>query len=394
MKLRIISEALFIAQLSGLLFFFYHSAFAFMGGVDETEAEEVNVETSIEFSSTSDSQEIINFSIIEDIARAKALLENERCDFQIIKSKRTRKKGKNELGDFAILLAIENLKSRDIRVIRIHPKLGAKSDGIVVERGKSNGVNTNFTIVYPEHHVVLAIKRPARHGSTFKAAVYTPYTEALDIAELRNAGLDYLKQTLRAAKEDLIAKKVMPLSGDQFLPDNFSLALAIIEHIDPLKFESGRYAPEKLINETLVILGANKQDAYRFSASKAGARGLFQFIPSTYERIVRLYPQAGLHKDFAQGMEDHVNAAKASFLLFDADMRVLEDGKKVELISDPHGLGRFIASAYNCGSGKTKVTMDRYGQNWTARVPAETRIYLRKFASAWKWLHDRLQKVR
>ncbi len=96
--------------------------------------------------------------------------------------------------------------------------------------------------------------------------------------------------------------------------------LAIIEHIDPGKFLSGKYTPEKLINETLVILGTNKQNAYRYSRSKAGAMGLFQFMPGTYKRIQNLYPGAGLNRDFVRGMENHQNAAKASFLLFDADM--------------------------------------------------------------------------
>jgi hypothetical protein len=298
------------------------------------------------------------------------------------------KKGvKNELGDFNILLAIENLKTRKIQVVTVHPKFGARAEGVAIDPGKSNGVNTKFTIVYPEHHIVLALKRPVRHGTSFKEAVYTPYSEGLDIPDVRKAGLEYLKNVLSKAKSDLIERNVRPLSGDRFIDDDVSLTLAIIEHIDPQKFESGKYTAERLIHETLVIMGTNKQSAYRYSASKAGARGLFQFIPDTYKRIARLYPRAGLENDFIHGMEDHENAAKASFLLFDADLRALNNGRKDQIMNDPRALGRFLASAYNCGAGRTKGAMDRHGGNWCSGVPSETQIYLKKYDVVWEWLH-------
>lgn len=350
----------------------------------EDEYEEVNVEESIEFTSSFQTQDLITFNIFEDIARARDLLERKKCGFQVVKKKKGKK---NELGDFSILLAIENVKTRDIKVIRVHPRLGANSDGVVVEPGKANGVNTKFTIVQPEHHVVLALRRPVRHGTTFKEVIYTPFSDGLDIPAVRDAGLEYLKNVLRDAKSDLVKRGVKPLSCNTFLSDETSVALAIIEHIDPLKFESGKYTPEKLIHETLVILGTNRQDAYCYSASKAGARGLFQFIPKTYKRMEQLYPQAGLNKDFIKGMEDHVNGAKASLLLFDADLRVVTNGKKDQLMDDSQALGRFLASAYNCGSGKTRNAMDRYGESWFLNLPAETQIYLKKFDAVWDWMY-------
>ncbi len=395
---------------SSLIFFSWLYSSAYMAEEDGHETEEANIEDSIEFASSSESHDAINFNIFEDIARAKELLENEKCGFQIVRTKkvikevktRKSKKGKKpkkivltktikktELGEFNILLAIENVKDRRIQIVSVHPKFGAKTENAVVEPGKSNGVNTKFTITYPEHHIVLAIKRPVRQGETFKEVVYTPYSESLDIPEIRKAGLDYLKGLLENAKYDLVRRRVEPLSGDRFIADDVSLTLAIIEHIDPLKFQSGKYTTEKLVNETLVIMGTNKQTAYRYSTSKAGARGLFQFIPDTYKRIVRLYPRAGLKHDFIQGMDDHENAAKASLLLFDADMRALNNGRKEQLKNNAQALGKFLASAYNCGAGKTKSAMDKYGEKWCSKVPAETKIYLEKYDAVWEWLHHR-----
>jgi hypothetical protein len=392
---------------ASFVFLSLHPSCAYITGIDidEDEAEEIAVENSIEFSSPSQSHDVINFNIFEDIARARAILEKQNAGFQVVRLKKEKKSGKgkkkktekreqNALGEFTILLAIEDVKTREIRVVKVHPKFGARSDNIVVEPGKSNGVNTKFTILYPEHHIVLALKRPVRQGLSFREVVYTPYSEGLDIPEVRRAGFEYLKNILARAKHDLIRKRVTPLSASSFIADDVSLTLAIIEHIDPLKFESVEFTTEKLIHETLVILGTNKENAYRYSASKAGARGLFQFIPDTYRRIARLYPRAELKRDFIPGMEDHENAAKASFLLFDADMRILSNGEKEQILSQPQALGRFLASAYNCGSAKTKGTMDRHGENWCSRVPGETQIYLKKYDAVWDWLHHQPQAIR
>ncbi len=413
--------------ISGSFLFSFHlpsSATVIESDEADEEEENLDVEESIEFATPSTTKDLITFDIFEDITRARALLEPMKCGFTVVpsrsavrskpavksksaakskpgtKSKKVKKKGKsrgktaqsrrsvikNELGEFTILLAIENVKTREIQVVKVHPKLGAKSEGILIEPGKSNGVNTKFTIVYPEHHIVLALKRPVRHGTTFKEVVYTPYSDGLDIPQVTHAGLQYLKNTVSAAKNDLLRRNVTPLSCDKFVENDISVALAIIEHIDPQKIESGKYTAEHLIHETLVIMGTNKQNAYRYSRSKAGAQGLFQFIPDTYKRIVRLYPEARLHDDFAFGMEDHVNAAKAAFLLFDADTRVLANGKKARLINEPDAWGRFLASAYNCGSGRTRGAMDRNGDNWCRSVPAETQIYIKKYDAVREWL--------
>ncbi len=388
------------------------------------EEENVDLEESIEFTSPSRTRDLITFDILKDIERAKALLEPMKCGFTVVavksgpepaapekkkvtkkqkkglkaqKAKKGKKKAtlaasrrpvRNELGEFSILLAVENITTREIKVIRVHPKLGAESEGVLAVPGKSNGVNTKFTIVYPEHHVVLALKRPVRQGASFKEVVYTPYSDNLDIAQVRQTGLDYLRSTVRAAKMDLLRRKVVPLSCDRFVPDDIPLTLAIIEHIDPVRFESGKYTAEQLIHETLVIIGTNKGDAYAYSKSKAGAQGLFQFIPDTYKRIARLYPQAGLHEDFVEGMRDHVNAAKASFLLFDADTGVLNDDKREQMLRQSDAWGRFLASAYNCGSGKTRKAMDKTGRNWTLSVPSETQIYVKKYDVVRDWLRQ------
>jgi len=365
---------------------------------DDNEEIESAIEESIEIATPSGKRENINFNIFEDIARARAMLEKQSCGFHVVrvksvkKVKKGKKKwktvttyGKPELGQFNVLLAVENVPTRQIQIVKIHPRLGGRAENAVIEPGKANGVNTKFTIVSQEHHIVLALKRPVRSTSSFKEVIYTPYSEGIDIPALRQAGMDYLKTIIGNAKNDLFRRQVKARSCNDFIDNDISTVLAIIEHIDPGKFMGGKYTVEKLINETLVILGANKHNAYRYSRSKAGAMGLFQFMPGTYKRIQNLYPNAGLIPDFTSGMENHENAAKASFLLFDADMHVLSDAKRQRLLDDPAALGRFLASAYNCGPGRTRGSMERQGDNWASAVPLETQIYLQKFDAVLTW---------
>ncbi|MHB8110117.1 MAG: transglycosylase SLT domain-containing protein [Syntrophorhabdaceae bacterium] len=378
---------------------FQTTAPSFAQIADDDQEIETDIEESIEIATPKAGRtENINFNIFEDIARARAMLEKQSCGFNVVrvksvkKVKKGKKKwktvvsyGKPELGSFNVLLAVENVPTRQIQIVKIHPRLGGRAENAVIEPGKANGVNTKFTIISQDHHIVLALKRPVRSTSSFKEVIYTPYSEGIDIPAVRQAGLQYLKTIIGDAKDDLIRRRVQPRSCNNFIDNDISMILAIIEHMDPGKFMSGKYTPEKLINETLVILGANKQNAYRYSRSKAGAMGLFQFMPGTYKRIQNLYPAAGLIPDFTRGMENHQNAAKASFLLFDADMNVINDAKRQRLLDDPAALGRFLASAYNCGPGRTRGSMERHGDNWTSAIPSETQVYLQKFDSVLNW---------
>ena len=161
---------------------------------------------------------------------------------------------------------------------------------------------------------------------------------------------------------------------DLVSPD-VALVLSIIEHIDPTR--SRRESIEKLINEVLVIIAANKEKAYAYSVSKAKARGLFQFIPRTYGAIRSQYPKAELIPNFVSGMNHHVNAAKASLLLFDSDLSALPREKRVDLLKNKVALAEYLAIAYNSGSRRA-VRAYQSGSISTRGLPAETVIYVEK----------------
>src|SRR5208282_3716661 len=120
-----------------------------------------------------------------------------------------------------------------------------------------------------------------------------------------------------------------------------------------------------------------------YSKSPAGARGLFQLIPETYKSLQKKYPRSGLKENFVSGCADHINAAKASLLLFDSDLADLPRARLLALGKNPRAVGRYLAAAYNCGSRRVDRSTRECREEWTCRLPEETKTYLRKFDVAW-----------
>ncbi len=285
------------------------------------------------------------------------------------------------------LLAVEDLKERNIREVLVSAD-GRVTEGFDVRIVRRNGVGSRFEIAYPENMVVLALRTTVRAGgNSFREVVYTPYSPQIDTPQVRRAGLDYLTTQIALAGKDLERRQTR-LYGFQRLstdiPTDVSLALSIIEHIDPARFRSCPKGKETdLVHEVLTIMGANTVNAYAYSRSSAGAMGLFQIIPPTYKRLRSKYPQAGLIKDFITGCTDHVNAAKASLLLFDSDLSDLPDRHLPLIAKDLKTVGMYLAAAYNCGSKRVEKSVKLCGSEWTCRLPLETKIYLDKFYIIW-----------
>lgn len=315
--------------------------------------------------------------ILSDIRKAQRLLETKEAGFLIQEKTAKGKKSKKwEVKDFSVLLAVQHPDNR-IKIISVDPK-AKKSEPpeYIIDWSRPNGVNTDFTIIQPQGCVVLAIKRVVNdeEGDLFKEAVYTPYSSSIDCETLRDAGLDYLKKIIEKARTEL--KNVASRSNPEI-----ALVLAIIEHIDPGRLKRGEKI-EQLINEVLVIIGANQGMAYRYSVSKANARGLLQFIPRTYAMIRDQYPDAKLEKNFVEGMNDHINAAKATLLLLDSDSNYLS--QRLNLQKDKMSQGKYLASAYNCGGERTAKAIKSKKGFWEQKIPSETQMYLQKFVATLK----------
>jgi hypothetical protein len=285
------------------------------------------------------------------------------------------------------LLAVEDPVEGKIREVLITGE-GRVTEGFDAKMIRKNGVGSRFDIAYPEKMVVLALRTTVRAGENdFREVVYTPYSPQIDTPQVRRAGLNYLMAQIELAHRDLERRQARLYGFERLstdMPTDVSLALSIIEHIDPVRFRNCPKGKETdLIHEVFTILGANTVNAYAYSRSPAGAMGLFQIIPATYERLRNKYPRAGLIKDFQDGCTDHVNAAKASLLLFDSDLSDVPNEHLPLVTKDLRTIGTYLAAAYNCGSKRVEKSVKQCGNEWTCHLPVETKIYLDKFHTIW-----------
>ena len=354
----------------------------------------LSLENGIVFKAEGRRESEIAFDIREDIARAQEFLKDKVAGCSITKMEKKvtffrkgRKKERLVVKTIVkpnFLLAVEDLKERKIRQVLITSR-GYVTEGFHVTRIRNNGVASRFEVTYPENMAILALRTTVHSGNGLKEVVYTPYSPEIDTKEVRKTGLDYLMGRITLARNDLAAKRVRLAEFERGngIPMEVSLVLSIIEHIDPVRFEHYRGNEIALVHEVLTIIGANTTEAYRYSRSPAGAMGLFQFIPKTYKRLLDRYRSAGLTRDFISGSTDHVNAAKASLLLFNSDLMSLPTGLWSATRRDGRSLGMFIAAAYNCGPERVGKSARACKGQWTCRLPEETRTYLRKFEVVW-----------
>ncbi len=336
----------------------------------------------------------LDFDITSDVVKAQKVLSDYRVNKEykqvkkwawVNKKKKTRRYWtEKKLVNYDVLLAVEHIKDRQIKVIRLTNK-GKESNaaGFEVDFEKANGVNTQYEVTHPDGYIVLALKRliNGRKGGD-KDVIYSPYSKQLDVPAIRRQGFEYVKNIIQLARERLANKQVSSLAFGsrlvvEVVPVDVATVLLLIEHIDPTRFNA--LPIEQLINEVLTVISLNRERAYTYAVSPAGARGLFQFIPRTYKSIIRQYPQAGLNSNFIAGMNNHINAAAASFLLFDSDLSYTDIEHRNFLIQNKDALGYYLASAYNGGAYRTVRAIEEHGENWVNYVLPETQVYLKKY---------------
>ena len=306
---------------------------------------------------------------------------------------------------YNVLLAVIDLHSKDrkLEFVLVDEKGRPTMPGFSISKeGRARGVGTTYEVTAPTGYAVLAIKRVLKVEGEYQEVIYTPHSAALDVPLIRKAGYDYLVARISEAQADLRAKQVKSFAFPgklvaDIIPLRVSLALSVIEHVDPGDFAADtktailknprlsqdaaeKLVMEKLANKALVVVGANDSLSYCYAVSrKAHARGLFQFIRRTYDSIQKKYKTAGLKKDFVDGMDDHTNGAKASLLLFDSDWSFLHTDRRAFLQKNPDALGMYLAASYNGGPGRASGAIANYGDKWPQHVLAETQVYVRKF---------------
>jgi len=238
-----------------------------------------------------------------------------------------------------------------------------------------NGVNTAVTVSdnAGRQLMPLIVEFPIERGGVYReTAYYTSAHPALLSQELVRAGQTYIHNML-----DLAAKRLRD-RGVPVSPVIIDIAerLCVVEHVDHERFRmENRIA---LYEEIYSLYALNELDTYRYAVSFAGAGGMVQMIPSTYQMIRRLHPAANLNPDFLSGMRNHTNALEAMLLYMSDTWSDLMSNPDV-VAAYQSGLAtqsELMAAGYNSNPARLGLYLNRGGSEWRTLIPRETQTYL------------------
>ena len=246
---------------------------------------------------------------------------------------------------------------------------------------RANGVNTAVTVsdsASGKSLVPLLVQYPiVKQNKVTEVAFYTSAHPALLSPDVTSAGQAYVRTLLEQAAEEL-ADQGVHISWDIV---DIAEHLCIVEHTDHKRFLNEK--PADLFPEVLSLYALNQGDTFRYSVSTAGAGGMIQMIPRTYEGIRENHSNISLTPDFVAGMRDHENALKAMLLYMNDTWKVLasstevQDAVRTGIATKPE----LLAAGYNSNPLRLPGYLKNGGSAWRTLIPAETQMYLSIYGS-------------
>jgi hypothetical protein len=258
--------------------------------------------------------------------------------------------------------------------------LSNSGKSLTVTTIRANGVNTPITLVDStgQAHLPLLVQYPVEKGGRYiETAYYMSTHPGLVTPEVVNAGRLYVRNVIEVARQKLKEKGI----GIDPKVADMAERLATVEHVDHQRFRTE--PPQNIFNDIFTLYALNEGQTYRYSVSSAGAGGMVQMIPSTYQMMRSRYPGVALNPDFVEGMRNHVNATQAMLLYMQMTWN--------DLVSSPTVTGalatgvatppELMAAGYNSNPAKLAGYINRGGTNWTNLIPRETQIYLQIYSA-------------
>ncbi|MFZ9477401.1 MAG: hypothetical protein ACO29T_00710 [Steroidobacteraceae bacterium] len=226
---------------------------------------------------------------------------------------------------------------------------------------------------------LIAKRRWRAVAETAKPIVYLPFTADTLDPRFVTDGRDYLRATAKRAIDEL-RRAAVPSSAfpgqllADVVPAEVIMTLAVIEQTDDADF---RRTQLQAFEEVLSQYGLKREEAYRFSISRAKAIGPMQFTNrrgnGTYALVVRRCPGARLDPNFERGATDLLNAMKAAICLFDIELKQMPASIRDAYWDNKTVLGIFPVAAYNGGPRnvtRLRRVLDRMGVDIAAlRAP-------------------------
>lgn len=323
--------------------------------------------------------------LIAKVTEAKFLLSPLKLNYQLKavyqKVTKGKQKGKTVLSRYEltqkdILLAVFDPIAQTTSVVRGTQRgrtMAFQDPNVTVELTSFNGVNSRFKVSKPSGGFVIALKyliSPTESGSkasiegSLEEATYVPYSPELNRPEVVAYGASYLNNLIERATYELQLYPSVSEPGKtvvEAIKPALVKALLLAEHTNGWELMTTE-DPRGVIDRVNVLFATNGEVTYRYSGSSAGARGLSQFIPSTYRGLVQRHPRANLEPDFVRGMSDHVNSVKATYLLLDDYINGVKQRASAGFSSG--SAFDYGVAAYNGGVVRVARAVNTFGPNW------------------------------
>jgi hypothetical protein len=241
---------------------------------------------------------------------------------------------------------------------------------------RPNYVNTTVTVTEAATRrslIPLLVKYPIeRDGAFIENAFYTSAHPALVSSAIVEEGHRYLANMFAQATDELRS------NGVTIPADLVEVAkhLVIVEHTDHRRFRED--SREEIYPEVLALYALNQGNTFRYSISSAGAGGMIQMIPKTYDAIQQHHPNVTLEPDFVTGMQNHANALKAMLLYVNDTWNHLKHDDEVQeaLRSGIATKTELLAAGYNSNPYRLPQYLSDGGSGWRTLIPEETQMYL------------------
>ncbi len=198
-------------------------------------------------------------------------------------------------------------------------------------------------------------KRWREAVATARPIVYLPFTQDTLDPSFVQGGRDFLLATARKAIDDLRAANAPSLAYPgqllaDVVPPELITTLAVIEQTDDADYSMKKSAA---FEEVLSQYGLKRDEAYRYSVSRAGAIGAMQFTNrrrnGTYSMVVRTCRAARIDPVFERGATDLLNSMKAAICLFDIELSQMDEDIRTAYWDNKRVLGIFPVAGYNGG---------------------------------------------
>jgi hypothetical protein len=241
---------------------------------------------------------------------------------------------------------------------------------------RANGVNTAVRVQDPATGVELTPLTVAfpivKGGSVTEMAYYNSVHPGVLVSDVAAAGGTYISTMLDKAAHELETKGVHVPADIVAIAEH----LCVVEHTDHKRFMSEDHT--QLLPEVVALYALNQGNTFRYSVSTAGAGGMIQMIPRTYDGVRQQHATVPLQSDFVTGMRDHANALQAMLLYMNdtwtnlAASSEVQDALRNGIATKPE----LLAAGYNSNPVRLPAYLKNGGANWRTLIPAETQMYL------------------